>query len=225
MRAGPFANEFSLLTRLFGSGAMTRAAAAAVGCVALVVSGLMMAAAAPEPDAVPSRWQLDLRTGPMRVVSLDLPETGPRAYYYMPYTVSNSSGEDLLFAPSFDLATDEGELMRSGRGVPIPVTRTIIEGLQNPFVEDQIAIIGQLLQGKENAKDGVVIWPVGQHDATEVTVYAAGFSGETATEIVAATGKKVVLRKTLMIRFRVPGTLESQRATPLEEIERRWIMR
>lgn len=229
MRAGPNALDSSCLFRRPARGVMG-AAATLFGCLVLVVSGLMMAAVAPEPDAVPSRWQLDFRPGELRVATLET-AAGPRMYYYLPYTVINNSGQDLLFAPSFDLATDDGELMRSGRGVPIDVTRRIIEGLDNPFVQDQIAIIGQILQGRENAKDGVVIWPVGELDATEVTVYGAGFSGETDTVIIpdpnnpGGEGKKVVLRKTMMIRYRIPGTLEGQRSAPLQEIERRWIMR
>lgn len=213
-----------------------RAGAALTGLVALVAMlTLALAAAAamaaPEPEVVPRRWQLDIRTGPLRVTTMMVPvpgsttgETRPRMFYYLPYTVTNKSGEDLLFAPSFELATDEGELMRSGRGVPVDVTRQIVASLENPFVQDQISIIGQLLQGEENRKDGVVVWPVGETDITEVVVYAAGFSGETATE-EDPDGKKVVLRKTLMIRYRVPGTLEGQGSTPLEPYETRWIMR
>lgn len=232
MSEAPCAAEFrspaNPLARVLG---LAQGVAALAVAVMAVVVAAASAIAAPEPEVVPRRWQLDIRTGDLRVVTLMVSQPGnkeaepqPRMFYYLPYTVINKSGEDLLFAPSFELATDEGELMRSGRGVPVEVTRTIIAGLENEFVQDQISIIGQLLQGEENRKDGVVIWPVGELDPTEVVVYAAGFSGETATEEL-PDGRKVVLRKTLMIRYRVPGTLEGLRSTPLEEVERRWIMR
>jgi len=225
--------EFSPITRRPRRHSAGAALSGLVAAVAMLTLSLLAAAAvaAPEPEVVPRRWQLDIRPGPLRVTTIMVPVPGstsgemmPRMFYYLPYTVTNKSGEDLLFAPSFELSTDEGELMRSGRGVPVEVTRQIIEGLQNPFVQDQISIIGQLLQGEENRKDGVVIWPVNETDVTEVVIYAAGFSGETAT-VEDPDGKKVVLRKTLMIRYRVPGTLEGQGSTPLEPYETRWVMR
>ncbi|MBC7835256.1 MAG: hypothetical protein H7Y88_09175 [Phycisphaerales bacterium] len=191
---------------------------------ALIAVGAAQMAAAPEPDPVPRRWQLEIIEGPLRVTSIEF-EDGPQAFLYMTYTVTNNSGEDLLFAPSFEIATGENEVIRSGRGVPLAATKTIIESVQNPLVEDQISIIGQILQGKENAKDGIVIWPLTDMNTSELTVYGAGLSGETATVTPPGSGEKFVLRKTLMIRYRVSGTLESRGSTPLDVAERRWIMR
>jgi hypothetical protein len=144
----------------------------------------------------------------------------------MTYRVSNNSGEDLLFAPAFELSSGPGVVLRSGRDVPLEVTRELMKQTQNEFIEDQISIIGQLLQGKENAKDGIVIWPLPAFSEDTVTLYAAGFSGETATvQLPDSPDSKVVLRKTMMMRFRVPGTLEHQQSRPLELLEKRWIMR
>ncbi|HYE01808.1 MAG TPA: hypothetical protein VD963_01100 [Phycisphaerales bacterium] len=196
-----------------------------VAALALAIIGVApLAALAPEPDPVPRRWQLDLTEGPLRVILVNLPD-GPRPFLYMTYMVVNNSGQDVMFAPSFELATAEHELLRSGRDVPLEATRQIIESLQNPLVEDQVAIIGTLLQGKENAKEGVVIWPVTDLDTPELTVYAAGFSGETATVTPPGAKEKYVLRKTLMIRHQVPGTLAGHGSAPLRVLERRWIMR
>jgi hypothetical protein len=141
------------------------------------------------------------------------------------YTVTNNSGEDLLFAPAFELATDQ-EVLRSGRSVPLEVTRELQSRAQNPMILDQISMIGQLLQGKENAKDGLVIWPADDLRPGDLTVYAAGFSGETAKVQGPDSKQTVILRKTLMLRYTVPGELTQRGGQPLELSEpARWIMR
>jgi hypothetical protein len=86
-----------------------------------------------------------------------------------------------------------------------------------------------LLQGEENAREGVVIWPANSLDTGEIAVYAGGFSGETKAIDVADpnTGKliKATLRKTLMHRYLLPGELRNRDGTPLEPYETRWILR
>jgi hypothetical protein len=205
------------------------ATALACACALLAVG----AARAPEPDPVPKRWQLELEPGPLRVMAVTTGGAGGAGgggattglYYYLTYTVTNNSGDDRFLAPSFELSTDTGDLGRSGKDVPLEATAAIKASLQNPLVEDQVAIIGNLLQGRENSKQGVVIWPVVDMHASQVTVYAAGFSGETAKERVHGSSTPRILRKTLMIRYRGPGDLWKQGGEPLEETERRWIMR
>jgi len=93
----------------------------------------------------------------------------------------------------------------------------------------QFAILCTLLQGKENAKVGLVVWPVGDMDIDEIAVYAAGFSGE-STKIEfkdpeTGEAKEITLRKTMMLRYALPGSLERRDAEPIAPIAQRWIMR
>src|SRR5258707_477367 len=67
---------------------------------------------APEPDPIPRRWQLSIEPGPLRIATVEVPNEGPKAFFYMTYKVTNTSGGDLLFAPSFDLATNNGDVLR-----------------------------------------------------------------------------------------------------------------
>lgn len=190
-------------------------------------AAVMTAMAPPEPDPIPRRWQLDVEPGTLRVATFDIKDQGRRAYFYMTYTVTNNSGEDLLFAPSFELALDH-EVVRSGRSVPLEVTKQLLNSTQIAGIEDQISIIGPILQGKENAKSGLIVWPANEMAPLELTVYAAGFSGETATveRPDSKNHDKVVLRKTMMLRYAPPGDLSQngQNAIPLGE-PLRWIMR
>ncbi len=198
-----------------------RVAALALATVAL---GL-----APEPDPVPRRWQLTVEPGPMRILTVETPEIGPRAYFYFTYKVTNNSGTDLVFAPAFELATDESPAARSGRNVPSGVTQAVLAALDNPFLEDQVQIPGMLLQGEDNAKEGLVVWPADDLNIDELALYAAGFSGETKSIDVIDPGTKspakVLLRKQLMVRYGVPGDLFRQNSDPLMIAERRWILR
>src|SRR5262245_48031609 len=148
---------------------------AALSMLCLAVLALAGVATAPEPDAVPRRWQLELEPGQLRIAAARVGDN-TRYFYYFTYTVTNNSGEDRFLAPAWELATDTGEVTRSGRDVPPEVTNAVKDSLQNILVDDQVAIIGNLLQGKENAKTGVVIWPVGDMSPNEVTIYGAGYS-------------------------------------------------
>ncbi|MDX2131929.1 MAG: hypothetical protein SFY69_07755 [Planctomycetota bacterium] len=192
------------------------------------LAGSSLVALAPEPDPIPRRWQLSVDVGPLRVASVSVEGVGVRPYYFLTYKVTNATDQDLLFTPMFELGTDEGELLRSGRDVPEAVTRDILQRLANPFIQDQTSIVGVLPQGEANAKEGVVIWPVTDAHVGEVVVYAAGFSGETrAVEFAGADGRpqKVLLRKTLMLRYPTHGELRDQGSRPIEVDEKRWIMR
>ncbi|MEI7656551.1 MAG: hypothetical protein WCK33_00640 [Phycisphaerae bacterium] len=189
----------------------------------------IMPGMAPEPDPAPRRWQLAIEPGALRVASVEVAGKGRLSYFYFTYKVTNGSGNDLLFAPSFDLGVDAGGVRRSGRDVPAEVTKQVLADLENKDLQDQIGIVGMLPQGEENAKEGVVIWPVNETHLAEVSVYAAGFSGEMRTVSTkdAKTGKTstTTVRKTLMLRFQAPGDLQNVGPDPLPLVEQRWIMR
>lgn len=197
--------------------------------VLTVLSAGMFGVGAPEPDPVPRRWQLDVKLGPLRITKVDVPGVGPRAFMYLTYKVTNASGTDVLLAPAWDLATSDGRITRSGRNVPASVTKELIKRLENPYLEDQISIIGVLMQGEENAKDGLVVWSMDDLRVDEVSIFGAGFSGEAKpVEVLnpqSGQHDKILLRKTLMSRYSTPGEIESQGSVPFEPSEVRWIMR
>ena len=202
-----------------------------LGVTVLGLFGAIAANAArpPEPNPIPIRWQLDLDIGPLRVISVENPDQGPMLYYYMTYTVTNNTEEDILFAPSFELATETGVNVVAGQGVPAAVTRDILERLDNPLLNDQVSMIGVLRRGEANARDGLVVWPVRDVAADEARVYMAGFSGETTRLKVidreTGTPRDVVLRKTMMATHAAPGNVDGLDGRALERSETRWIMR
>jgi len=195
--------------------------------LAVVAMGLLgvSSVAAPEPEAIPRRWQLQVEAGPLRVMSVQSEGRDAQTYYYMTYKVTNNSGEDISFAPLIELATDDGVITRGGRGVPGEVTDVIRARLGDSLLETESEIQGMLLQGPENARKGLVVWQAGNMKVDEVVVYAAGFSGETKSVQRPDTGEKVVLRKTLMIRHSVPGEIDPSSDQPLKRDVERWILR
>lgn len=208
-----------------------------VALTALAVLGgsLSMTAAptamalAPEPAPIPKRWQLEIETSPLRLTTVRMNDGSQRAFFYMTFKVTNNSATDLLFAPSFEMATDEMIVLKSGRDVPGAATAELIERMQNPLLMDQIDVVGTLLRGEENAREALVAWPMPATFQSEITVYCAGFSGETATvdlpNPVSGKMEKKLLRKTRALKFRLPGELRAMDGLELAPVESSWIMR
>lgn len=185
--------------------------------------------AAPEPEPVPVRWEFDFRPAALRLAQLGVEGEGPVWFAFLTYRVVNHSGQDRMLAPLFELATDEGHVVRSGRGVPYEVTAEIMRMIDDPLLQDQLGIVGTMLQGIENTRRGVVVWRLPDHRVDELQVFGAGFSGESEAFFAQdpETGERVrhVLRKTRMLRFAMPGEVtDRSRPTP-ELIEARWILR
>ncbi|MBL0926656.1 MAG: hypothetical protein IBJ11_03255 [Phycisphaerales bacterium] len=192
---------------------------------AVLASLQPLAVAGPEPDPVPRRWELQIEPGDLRVRTIDIPGRGAKVYFFLTYKVTNNSGQDLVFAPSFELVGSNGRIVRSGRDVPREATEAILAAVANPLLKDEINVQGSLLQGPENAREGLVIWPADDLKMTEASVYAAGFSGETRSVRKPTDGATVVLRKVRMLRHRISGELDPRSNAPLERIEDRWILR
>lgn len=181
---------------------------------------------APEPSPVPKRWQLDFEPGDLRVITVDIPELGPRSYFYMDFKVTNRSGEDLIFAPIFELSLADGDPIRSGRNVQRLATAEIKAQLQDPLILEQIDFAGkQILQGEEHHIRGVVVWPAEDLTPNDLSIYVSGLSGETVTIPVPDSEETVTLRKTRHMTYQLPGDLTGQSTDPIPQQNARWIMR
>jgi hypothetical protein len=206
------------------SGGLAIAAGLLAGSALLAPPSL----AAPQPDPVPTRWEFDFQPGPMRIALINIPGVGLKRYFFFTYRITNYWGTDLLFAPDAELKTDEGRVLRSGRDVPAAVTESIVARLGNPLMQDQIEIVGTVLQGPENARDGVLIWPADDLDVDEVTLFFAGLSGETKPYTLREgtdDAERFLLRKTAMLRYETPGEFGWRDNEALELAESTWVMR
>jgi len=195
-----------------------RAAAAALAV--LLAAGAALAY--PRPAPVPPRWELEFKPGELRLY-VD-PNDGA-TYWYFTYMVTNRTGRDQVWAPVFDLFTDRGEILRSGRDVPSRVAADIKDLLGNEFLEHQNEIIGDIYHGRDHAKEGLVVWLARRLDVNEISLFIAGTSGETAVVVNPLNGERVLLRKTLQRDYLIPGDALPRGSKPVELEAQHWVMR
>jgi hypothetical protein len=181
-----------------------------------------MAAGYPRLAAVPKSWELDFEAGELRMY---FDQGTGDVFWYFTYVVTNHTGADRIWAPQFSLMTDTGEIMDSGRDVPPYITNQIMNLLRNDLLEQQNQIIGDIRQGIENARDGLVIWPARSLGVNEMTLFISGVSGESARVINPATGETKVLRKTLQRDYLIPGSAAARGTKPVDLVSQRWILR
>lgn len=157
-------------------------------------------------------WSLDFRPGPLRLFTT----SQGKAYWYFTYRVINRTGKERMWAPRFELFTDKGAIKTSGRSVPTDVTRSILALLNDPLMQDQNQIIGEIRIGDENAKDGLVVWPADDLAVTEFTVFVTGASGKVRKVPDPRTNAPRVERWTIRFNYLVPGDPVSRGSTPVE---------
>jgi hypothetical protein len=130
-----------------------------------------------------------------------------------------------VWAPVFTLYTDEGEILASGEGVPSRVVADLLDLLGNPLLEEQNQIIGPFLHGRENAREGLAVWPARRLDVNELSVFVRGISGESVRVANPVSGEMITLYKTLQRDYLIRGNAPSRRGQPIEMVAEEWIMR
>ena len=221
---------------------------------ATLLGGLLaispQAMTAPEPFDVPTTWELDFEFKAPQSISLILPgQRKPTTFWYMLYSVTNMTrsletgrGADQAFYPSFTMYTDTGETTLSDRRLSARVFAAIKKRHNNPLLKENSRILGKLLYGKDNAKDGVAIWPDFDAKTGSFDIFVGGLSGETAelklprpvtvTETdnegneVTSVKYKVVLHKSLNLNFEVKGgDTTSRKYTTTKLASKKWVLR
>ena len=183
------------------------------------------AASHPRPRTVTDSWKLDFTWQTPRPIAMRDAEGAYQWYWYMPYEVVNNSGKTVLFIPEITIVTDTGEFMTAGRNIPAGLFTRIDRELDNPLLENPLAVVGELLEGEDNARESVAIWPAFKDNVTEMTVFVAGISGETTTVRNPVTDELVMMRRTLMIQFRLPGNPPTPQRQPVVHEDTREVMR
>ena len=158
------------------------------------------------------RWQLTLDTGDLRFYRDSESGIG---YWLLDYEVTNETKSDRQWIPSFDLVTDQGEIIPDGDGVPRKVQLDLLKRFKDPLMVAQSDASGPILQGEENAIRGLLIWKAGSEKVREVQVFASGVSGDTADVIHPITGDKHKLHRVLQLSWYVDGGLDQIELKPL----------
>ncbi len=208
-----------------------------IGLIGLI--GSLPAMGIPKPSPVPVDWELDFKFQDLKRITISVKGHKPQTYWYMIYTVTNNTGRDVVFHPEFTLVTNRLQELKSMVNVdPEVFTRIQCEYKATyPWLEHPSKVIGKLLQGKDNARDSVAIWPDFDPKASGVDVFVGGLAGEImavpnpAYKPGKSNPEKVppqfVLRKTLQIRYVLPNDPANRNRTSPSRSNQalEWVMR
>lgn len=178
----------------------------------------------PKPSPYPVSWELKFDNDkPVRIV-VDVPgKSVPEAFWYLPYKVTNNTGQERMFLPIFELADNEGKITRSDNSVSPSVIEAIRKSEGNRFIQSSIFIAGELRLGNDETKYGVAVWPASNSRMGRFSILAGGLSGE-FVRIKDTQGKEVTLRKTRQMDFHINGEEVLDKDTAVKEDVPQWIM-
>jgi hypothetical protein len=206
----------------------------------------------PQPAAYPIAWEFEFKfQDPQRIEVQVAGRSEPQVYGYMLYTVTNTADNTQPFFPIFELVTQDLQVFHTDVGIHPSVFDAIRERHRatHPYLLNPRAAIGELRTGEDYARESVGIWRGVDLTANNFTIYVAGLSGETrivrnpAWRPDAADTVKIkrppsgfeyeqelnpkyfTLRKTLEIKYRVPGSPQARASTTPVRVSTRWIMR
>ena len=215
-------------------------------CAAILTLAMAMAVAGlaveddpvPRPKVVAVKWQLEFEYKTPQTITLKLAgEKKPLTFWYVLYQVTNRTKGDRIYAPEFVMYTDTGEIVRAGQKVSSAVFEAIQKRHNNPLLLDIAGVTGRLLQGEDNAKDGVAIWRDFDPKARGFDLFIGGLSGERETlplpvpiKVRDAKGKEItktetILSKTLQLTYSVPGEAAARPRVKPALLNKTWVMR
>ncbi len=196
------------------------------------------AAEVPQPSRAPVRWELKFAFQDPQRITLTLPgDDDPTTFWYMLYRVENDTGQDIPFFPTAELVTSSLEVIQGGDQISPSVYDAIKERhrVTHPFLTEPWRVTGTLLQGEDNAKTSVVVFRQFNLEDNAFAIYFSGLSGEIKripnpsfdkTRPESEDNPRMFnMRKTLEIKYKLPGDVTTRpSATPIR-VGRKWIMR
>ena len=198
------------------------------------------AADPPEPSPYPISWELTFEhKEPRRIVVNVSGSRTPKAYWYLPYTITNEGEEAQDFIPQFQLLTARGKIHRSGRNIPKQVFDAIRGRERNDLLVPPTRVGGEIRPGVDQARDSVAIWEEPEPDMDTFRIFVGGLSGEfvelkddEGKPLTDSKGEPIILRKTLQLTYHTNGDEVYPGEDPLQKGEGRigrnakvWVMR
>jgi hypothetical protein len=212
----------------------------ALAAVLFLLTSIPQARAYPKPSINKIAWELDFQHATPSRITVRVPGSdAPKAYWYMPFTVTNNTNDEQQFLPIFDLVDDKGNVHRSDQNIPKEVFDAIKMREGKKLMEPLAKASGRLLPGADQARDSVAIWPEPLERMGSFTIFVTGLSGEAVwfkdgqeTPLSKADWIKTkpedagnILRKTLQIDIQVPGDEFYQGRDRVIKKGEDWVMR
>ena len=205
----------------------------------------------PEPAPTPISWEFDFKYVPPRRIEVQLAGSSrPETYWYMLYMVANTSQTTQRFYATFELVTEDLEVIPTDMGVSPLVFNAIKERhkITHKYLVHPTKAIGDLRRGDDYACESVAIWPASDLSVNEFKIYIAGLSGEARVlrnpaynpdepetkQITADDGRQrevtinpkyFTLRKTLQLSYSLPASEHARGQIEPRLDDTRWIMR
>ena len=197
----------------------------------------------PEPAPVLVAWQLEFEflSEPLRI---DVPGSG--TYWYMVYRVTNPEPRTQNFFPIIEVVTADMRVIPTDMGISPAVFAAIKKRHAQvfPYLVSPNKVLGPLQTGADYARESVAIWRDVDLTSSEFKIYVAGLSGESRLvpnpaydpakpESGPRTGERAeggnprhfTIRKTLEIRYTLPGSFAGRAQVAPVRTETRWVMR
>jgi hypothetical protein len=204
-----------------------------ISCLISIIIFSSLAFTAPEPSIVdkPGDWTLNARYDQPRQIVLD--GTPNKRFWYIILTLTNKSGKDVAFYPECTLVTDTLATVPAEKGVSAVLfdRLKIRHNSKYPLLELLENAGNKILQGADNAKDIVIIWPDFDPKAKSVDIFIAGLSNQTVA-VDHPTKKdadgqpvKIFLRKTLQLTYAISGDPAFRSDQKLKFVGKCWVMR
>ena len=213
-------------------------AALCMGLLACFCGSASATAQVLKPSRALLSWELKFSFADPQRISLTLPGArDPATYWYMLYTVENDTDHDVPFYATAELVTASLQVIKGGEQIS-PTVYDAIKArhkITHPFMIDPSRVSGTLLQGEDNAKTSMVVFRQFNYEDNAFSIYFSGLSGEIkqqpnpSFDASQPESKKnprtFTLRKTLEIKYELPGDETTRRLAKPIRRERRWVMR
>jgi hypothetical protein len=206
-----------------------------------VIAGVCLAQPQPAVVPKPGDWTIEVRfENPMQIVlpaSPDASRGGPGAvqqrFWYIILTLTNKSGKDVDFYPACELMTDTFQRVPAIQGTSAVLFEKIKNRHQGryPFLELLENCGNKILQGEDNTKDIVVVWPDFDPNAKAFDIFISGLSNETVAldhpveKDPEGSPVKIYLRKTLQLTYSLAGDPKFRDKQKLKLENKQWVMR
>lgn len=204
----------------------------------------------PAPAPVPIAWEFEFKALDPRRIEVALPgQPAPEEFWYVVYTVVNTSETTQRFFPTFQIVTEDLNVIDTDLGISPLVFEAIRQRhrLTHKFLVSPTEAIGDLKSGEDHARESVAIWRNVDLKGNRFSIFVAGLSGETRlvpnpshdptlpeTRIVRKDGfeqevtvnpRMFTLRKTREIAYQLPGSRQPGTPSEPRRAYERWIMR
>lgn len=198
----------------------------------------LLAVEVPKPSPAPVSWELKFDFHDPQRIRLTLPgDDGPTTFWYMLYRVENDTGKDVSFFPTAELVAASLEVVTGGEQISPSVYDAIKSRHRatHPFLIEPRHVTGTLLQGEDNAKTSVVVFRQFNFEDNAFAIYFGGLSGEIRripnpsfdmSKPESSTNPRTFnMRKTLEIKYKLPGDVSTRRWADPVRVGREWLMR